>query len=90
MKEEKSIETKMGEIIVTLDYIKRDIVEIKSDIKDQKQSYVTRAEFEDATKTHGSFVTRGEFDPYKKSLIAVATAVVLAVVNSILELIKLK
>lgn len=89
MTDETKTETKIGEILVTLDYIKRDITEIKTDIKEQKNSYIPRGEFEEAIKSHANFVTKTEFDPYKKGLIAVASAVVLAVVNSILELIKL-
>jgi hypothetical protein len=88
--ENKMIETKIGEILVTLDYMKRDIIEIKADIKEQKQSFATKHDLEETAKIHESFVTKDEFDPYKKGLIAVIMAVILTVVNSILEVIKIK
>lgn len=67
---------------VKLDYIQRDIGEIKRDIKEIKSDYISRREFEDVIKT-----VREEFAPYKKFIIAIISLFGVAIVGALLNLV---
>lgn len=82
-------------LAITLEYIKKDIIEIKSDVKDIKSEYVLRREFQD------KLLEQEERMMYKidslnerisvplKAMYATASTVGLAVLYTILKLIHL-
>lgn len=84
----------IAEIKTDIAYIKADLQEIKIAIKAINDGFVTRAEFIDtrdrALLEHKTFVTKDEFEPFKKGIFAIAIAVFLSVVNSVMEVIKIK
>lgn len=94
MSSETKNEIAIAEIKNDIGYMKSDIKEIKTDIKSLKDGFVTRAEYaEDRVQVKERFeavVTQEEFKPIKIGLGLVATSMILAFVNSILELIKLR
>lgn len=67
---------------VKLDYIQKDVLVIRQDVKDIKNEYVSRREFTDALTA-----IRDEFSPIKKFVYAIISILGLAVLGAILNLI---
>ncbi len=67
---------------VKLDYMQRDIKEIKDDVKDIKNEYVSRREFTDSVKA-----IREEISPLKKFVYAIISVLGIAVLGAILNMV---
>lgn len=67
---------------VKLDYIQRDVTEIKGDIKDVKKDYISRREFTDALTA-----LRDEIAPLRKFVYAIISVFGVAVIGAILSLV---
>lgn len=67
---------------VKLDYIQRDINEIKGDVKEIKNDYVSRREFNETLKT-----LREEISPLKKFVYGIISVIGLAVIGAIIQLV---
>lgn len=67
---------------VKLDYIQRDINEIKADVKDIKKEYVSRMEFNEAMKS-----MREEIAPLKKFVYAIISILGVAVIGALLNMV---
>ncbi len=67
---------------VKLDYIQRDINEIKGDVKEIKNDYVSRREFNDTLKS-----LREEIAPLKKFVYGIISVIGLTVMGAIINLV---
>lgn len=92
-----TMEVNIARIQTDMGYMKADIVEIKNEIKNLKDGFVTKIDFveakladkADAQKVIETFVTKEAFRPYQVTLGLIGTAVVISLINNFLKLIHL-